>query len=49
MAARTTTGFMIDKLQPRRAVTLVANHQVAAQVRASAIVYEALIQIWNEK
>lgn len=32
MVARTPTGFMIDELQPRRAVTFVANHQVAAQV-----------------
>lgn len=47
--ARTPTGFMIKELQPRRAVTFVADHQVAAQVWASTVVKKALVYIWNEK
>lgn len=43
MVALTPTGFMINKLQARRAVTFIANHQVTAQVWASTIVDEALV------
>lgn len=45
--AHTSAGLVVYKLEPRRAVTLVANHHVFTDVRAATVVQETLVKIWN--
>lgn len=45
MAIHTTAGLAIDELESWRAVTLIANRQVAADVRAASIIEQAFVHI----
>lgn len=48
MAIHTTAGLAIDELESWRAVALVANRQVAADVRAASVIEQAFVHIWNK-
>lgn len=41
----TTAGLSINELESWRAVALVANRQVAADVRAAAVIEQAFVHI----
>lgn len=41
----TSAGLVVDELKSRRAVALEADHHVFADVRAAAVVQEALVEV----